>query len=330
MKKQNILKAQQVETLAAQLLNPTLTSSARDVLVNRLTQAFMAYKGWTGFDGAHFCEGETLEQSFGYGAYSGRVLFEAIDFAVRTYGKVSRNTGKVIPFCQLVNSALKLKAPDVVKEKLDDREAEDQRAKEAAVKAFLRRLCKEKGYPAPALKFNVLNKEAVTRFLETIGASEQDLALAMYLIESKLVVSDNFNMDDEDDNNVVNVSNLQAYRDFQASEVHLDGAFDTIHRTLVKAGPSKEGKALKQLLTYHCVDQGAEGNLNVVMFLKDDLDPDFQKFLRSYAGVPKDDRAIVAFTGKKLDTVQKNLCSARALLKKQAAAEKRKANSICC
>lgn len=327
MKNKKNLKAQQVvENLAAQLLNPALSSSAREALVNDITLAVMAYEGWSSCDCSRLQEDQTLEVP---DEYSNVVLWEAVSYALRDYGKTDAKTGNVIPFCQLVNHALKLKAADVVKEKLADQDRLDQCSKKAAVEAYLRRLLKEKGEPAVELRFNVLNKEAVKHFMQKYGCSDAEVEVAMSLIESNYVAYDDVNVDDGEDDNLVQLTDIQVHRDFQFAQNYLDGAFSTFSAALNTAGNSKDAKALKQLVTYHCFTQGYDDTMNVFVYLEDYIDSDFYEFLCSYNGPLKDDRAIAAYTGHKLDTVQKTLCSARALLKRQAAAKKEKTISVC-
>lgn len=270
-------------------------------LRNKLTEMVLEDIGFIGYIKG-FTSETTLEEHKSFEYYDNMVFAAAFSYAEKDFGRRDNLTGDEIPFMRLFNYAWKLKGPDIIAHKNEETGGANRSAKRTYMKIFLDNCCKEKGIRFDG-RFNLLNLEAVLKWLRDNGFGSDKERRAEYIIENSVVISDEL-VRETDEEGVFYVSDKAYVEQYYCSERVLQAICDRAERAIKYVEPRKV-KQMRYWLTLEYTGGEAEDHGIYGMYLREILDSDLAEFIRK-KNYPDDYAGVLAeYLGFKRDTTRR-------------------------
>ncbi|MDO4178163.1 MAG: hypothetical protein Q4D21_03140 [Phascolarctobacterium sp.] len=290
--------------------NSGLSEAQKENYREKASLAFMQAKHFSAFCGSSgaYDDGLLTDKPNAF-KYDGEIIVKAVDYALKNYGKLDEKTGKVIPAMQLANSVYNRQKGEIIKRKLDDEQGDNQKATEHAVRVFLTDTASRRGIKGLNLRFNVLNKDKVEKYMSSKGFYAEDIERYCDILETSYVSSDTVTSDDDGEEGSTCVSDYTVYNRYAQRRSIVDAMLNKLDR-VYSAGNVNTQKYVSLLVTFHIHNTPLDDG-DVKTDLERYVDNPFKSFLGSHPEFDSVVDAIVSYTGNKRETVLKSLVLAR-------------------
>lgn len=233
----------EIEKLAYTIKFTELPKGKRPELMNRLTERILSVKGLDSFvELSDKTLGHSLTESRSYSNYSGLVYANMIKDVLNAYGMTDKKTGKIIPFMQLFNKLLKLRENTITKEKCEEKDFANVKAREARMRALVKNVVDNTTAKAP----NMLNADNIVAFLQSNNCAPESIAEAKNILANSYVSSDML-ASEKDSETIVRQSDFTSVVNHEASENAIRAIVDGIEAAL----KNTSSPTVRDYILYH-------------------------------------------------------------------------------
>lgn len=298
---------QTIEELAQMIKFGNISKVKQERLKNEIMKHIFVVKGLSFYNElGENTLGKTLEESKSNGSYSGLIYYKTYKDVLKAYGMEDKETGELIPFMKLFNNLVNLRKNSIVKEKVEEQDYFNAKAKEERMNTLLRKSLKSK---EEKNRFNVLNLDKVLQTMKEHKCSKEELEQAQYIMENSLVCTDYIASQDDPENGTWLSDTASVYR-FEDSE----NAIERLTKGIDKAINSTSNKTVKKYILYYT-------NMKLISYVPTEgtafelqLEPYRDKKLQKYLqGAEIDDevQVLANYLNQERETVRKNLRKAK-------------------
>jgi len=302
----------EIEKVAFTLKFAVLNDVKRDALERSLAPLILKALHLPEFAGMGEVKDTLLEDGRGYDRYSSDAFPKAYNYAREAYGKLDEKTGKLIPFMQLFNYAYNLKASDILREKIKERDFANHGVKEVKMRSLLNKVTKRQAEPIELGRINVMNLESVKAQLKQMSAEEQDFAEAEQIMSTNYVESDTA-VNENGENIAGVVSDRMALQDYERTDRNALLIADRMESVLAAIKSPNLKKYASYYLTINVNGFGLSASSR--FYLRHLMDKDLEDYMNYEAGCEDSTTMLANYLGLERETVRKNLKKVEAYFK---------------
>lgn len=300
-----------IDTLAYQIKFGQ--TSKTSMLTNEIMRHILIVKGFSYYlDFDKTVIDQTLEEVGTDDNYSGKVIMETYNDVMRIYGMKDQTTGTIIPFMKLFNNLWNLRKNKIIKEKIEEIDYYNAKAKESSMRTFLKKNLKSSNQGDK--RFNVLNIDKVTKALEENNSSPAVIQEAQFIMANNIVSADSIVDDENNEDSGTCQSDAVVIYDYEAA----DSAITTIVDGIEYALKNAKSPVIKRFILIHANIEFLNfvpsiGNNNFIQ-LKKYADKDLLRYLFQ-VDIDDEVQAVANYLKLERETVRKNLKKAKQALK---------------
>lgn len=307
MSEKSLREYTQIEEIAAAIKWEKLSAVKKQILQSKLAEMLLRKIHLGEFSQAADVH-KNLCDAPGYSQYDGELFTAAFISSLKAFGKLDETTGKPIPFLKLFRSHYQVKSQGLFQRKKEENTHETA-IKKAAISSWLHKTAKKHGSSAVGAVSqhvrNVLNYDKVRLFLQTIGASAQELADFDALWHTVYVSSDE--IPNSDDGAAYTQSDTRSQDEYLQRERVLTGLIRRIERAFQFIRNEDLKKYTKIYISLKILEYLQEGSH--CLELQDYVDPDFYQYYTALQAkglqAERTDELLASFFHKAPDTIRK-------------------------
>lgn len=301
--------AVRIEKIAAELYDTIdLTVSEMERLTKELVDLLLKYKGLAAFASDSNYKEQLITDNYNADIYSGVVVTECYQHAIKKYGEVDPFTGERFPFLYFFNSLYKKKMNDIYAEQTREKNPWNYSLKEGLLKELLATVKKESSYKGTLPRIRVTNLDKLVEQLQLLDAKESFMELAEALHKGFFVVCDECRTNDDEVMDRYS-SDATAIAEHKYKGTIISDIVTLIEYVQNKAKAEKQSAVDKNLIAYVTLrsrEYVESGDELMVMLLEPFLDRDLLAFAESCAD-DNEVQILADYTGQKYNTARKKL-----------------------
>lgn len=298
---------QTIEELAQMLKFAKMPEDNVEKLKNAIMKHIFTVKGLAFYSElGESTLGKTLEESKFNNSYTGWIYFKTFKDVMNAYGLKDKKTGELIPFMKLFNNLINLRKNSIIKEKIEEQDYFNVKAKEERMSALVR---KHVNLKETQSRFNVLNLDKVIKIMKDQKCSDDELAKAQLIMDNSLVCAD-YVSGQEDPDNGTWLSDTTAVSRYEDSE----NAINRLTKGIDKAIHNTTNKTVKKYILYYTnmqlVNYVPSEGTNFKLQLEPYMDMKLLKYLQC-SEIDDEVQVLADYLNQERETVRKNLRKAK-------------------
>lgn len=298
---------QTIEELAQMLKFGKMPEDNVEKLKNTIMKHIFTVKGLAFYNElGESTLGKTLEESKFNNSYTGWIYFKTFKDVMNAYGLKDKKTGELIPFMKLFNNLINLRKNSIIKEKIEEQDYFNVKAKEERMSTLVR---KHVNLKEAQSRFNVLNLDKVIKIMKDQKCSDDELAKAQLIMDNSLVCAD-YVSGQEDPDNGTWLSDTTAVSRYEDSE----NAINRLTKGIDKAISNTQNKTVKKFILYYTNMKLANYVPSEGTTFKLQLEPYMDMKLLKYLQCSEIDdevQVLADYLNQERETVRKNLRKAK-------------------
>lgn len=301
--------AVRIEELAAKLYETNdLTMLEMDRLTGELVDLLLKYKGLGAFASDNRYSEQLITDSYNADLYSGTVVTECYQHAIKMYGETDPFTGERFPFLYFFNYLYKKKLNDIYAEQSREKNPWNYALKEGLLKDLLAKVKKGSSYKGKLPRIRVTNLDKLVEQLQLLEAKECFVELAKALHKGFFVVCDECRTNDDEVMDRYS-SDATAIAEHKRKGTIISDIVTLIEYVQKKAREENSSAVKNNLIAYVTLrsrDYVESGDEVMVML----LEPFIDRELLAYAEGCENDNEVqilADYTGQKYNTARKKL-----------------------
>lgn len=285
------MNKQEIEKLANELKNNQMTEVQKSIKTSKLVAALMELP--------FVAEDSNVE------------VATAFKSSFSRYGKtIDGATNKVVPFLQLFAHDYNLKRPDITKAQMEEVWGVNQSLRRKRMVDAIRMIQQNHGIKRLDITINPLNLAKVKELLNSIGATEEEIAWVESIYNETTTIADSEYENENTEKKTVRPSDPVSVDSYENAERTVDAVIDGIEGVLSDVDKENERKYVTWYLTLKARNYVSQHNFGVEM--EKYMDKQLLEFCEMHGGA-SDVEIITNFTGLKYDSVRKSLKKAEKL-----------------